>query len=126
MRALLALALLLSAGCGKKPEAGGPVVLRYLAAPDATGVGKEVARRFEAENPGVRVKIIEGPAATNTREDLYASSFMAGEDTYDLAYMDVVWVPKFAAQGWLRPLDGWFTPRLQKDFLPGPLEASRY
>jgi multiple sugar transport system substrate-binding protein len=126
VRVWLCAALLAAAACGKKPEAGGPVVLRYLSAPDATGATREVARRFEAENPGVRVKIIEGPAATNTREDLYASSFMAGEDTYDLAYMDVVWVPKFAAQGWLRPLDGWFSPELQKQFLPGPLEASRY
>lgn len=128
MRALVAglLALLVCAGCRKKEEAGGPIVLRYLAAPDPGGGAKEIARLFEKENPGVKVKVIEGPAATNTREDLYASSFMAQEDTYDLAYMDVVWVPKFAAQGWLRPLDAWFTPKMRKEFLAGDVEASTY
>lgn len=127
--AVLAIAgLLLSGGCRKAADrdAGGRVTLRYLANPDVGGFAKETIRRFEAENPGISVEMVEGPAATNTREDMYAASFMAKEDTYDLVYMDVAWVPKFAAQGWLRPLDEDFTPELQKDFLPGDLAGSRF
>lgn len=126
---LPALAVLLAAavsGCRKREAAGGPVVLRYLAAPEPGGALQEISRRFEASHPGIKIRIIEGPAATDTREDMYAASFMAGEDTYDLAYMDVAWVPKFASQGWLRPLDDRFPPSLRRKFLPGDMAGSIY
>ena len=51
---------------------------------------------------------------------------MAKEDTYDLVYADVAWLPKFTAQGWLRPLDDWFTPEMQGEFLPGDIAASKF
>lgn len=124
--AAAALALGTAAGCKKSSRATGAVVLRYLAAPDVGGSSKEIIRRFEALNPDIRVEMVEGPAASNTREDMYATAFMAGEGAYDMAYMDVVWMPKFAAQGWLRPLDDWFPPELRRDFLPGDIEGSQY
>jgi multiple sugar transport system substrate-binding protein len=122
------LAFLISfSGCGSSgTEDDGRIVLRYLAGPDIGGASAEVISRFEKENPGIKIEMVEGPAATNIRENMYSTSFMGGESTYDLAYMDVVWVPKFAAQGWLRPLDDWFTPEMQAEFLPGDVMGSTY
>ncbi len=134
LRAPVVLAVGLLASCGKKEEAPGgasapapgKTVVRYLAGPDVGGFSKEIIKNFEAANPDIKVEMVEGPAATNTREDMYATSFMAKEATYDLVYMDVAWMPKFAAQGWLRPLDDLFLEMDRLDFLPGDMEGSRY
>ncbi|MEK7288084.1 MAG: extracellular solute-binding protein, partial [Elusimicrobiota bacterium] len=101
-------------------------VVRYLANPDVGGFSKEIIKDFEAKNSDIRVEMVEGPSATNTREDMYAASFMAKEETYDLVYMDVAWLPKFAAQGWLSPLDDLFAKEDQDEFLPGDIAGSRY
>lgn len=121
-------ALLLAAvlACGKKEPADGRTVVRYLANPDVGGFSKVIIKQFEDKHPDIRVEMVEGPAATNTREDMYSTSFMAKEDTYDLVYMDVVWLPKFAAQGWLRPLDDYFTADERKKYLPGDIQGSLY
>ena len=120
------LALLPAAGCKKSSSASGKTVIRYLANPDVGGFAKEIIKQFEAAYPDLEVEMVEGPSSPNTREDMYAQSFMSKEDTYDLVYMDVVWMPKFAAQGWLKPLDEQFTADLQKDFLAGDIEGSKY
>lgn len=127
MRWIFAAALLLPLTSCRKPEgASGRTVIRFLANPDVGGFAKDIIARFEKENPDIEVEMVEGPSSTNTREDMYAASFMAEEDTYDLVYMDVVWMPKFAAQGWLRPLDEWFTPEAQREFLAGDIAGSKY
>ena len=128
-KALLLIVACLFTSFGCSPPSDGDdnrIVLRYLAGPDIGGASAEIIQQFEAENPGIKVEMVEGPAATNIRENMYSTSFMGEESTYDLAYMDVVWVPKFAAQGWLRPLDDWFTPAMQNDFLPGDVFGSTY
>ncbi|MFQ5654455.1 MAG: ABC transporter substrate-binding protein [Planctomycetota bacterium] len=117
---------MLASCTGGEPEAEGGTVLRFLHGPDIGGAVTEVIARFEGLHPEIDVEMIEGPAATNTREDMYATSFMGGEGTYDLVYMDVIWVPKFAARGWLRPLDDLFTPAMQDGFLPGDIAGSRF
>lgn len=123
----LFLALLLPIGCSKSDApTDGKIVLRYLAGPDIGGGAKENIARFEGLHPDIKVEMVEGPAATSTREDMYSTSFMGGESTYDLVYMDVIWVPKFAAMGWLMPLDDWFNTEAQKEFLPGGIAGSRY
>lgn len=123
--AAIAAAALLGA-CGRKTANDGKIVLRYLAAPDVGGFSKAIIERFERENPGVRVEMIEGPADSDTRANMYAASFMGEEDTYDLAYMDVVWVAKFASQSWLAPLDERVPKSLRADLLEGGVAAGTY
>lgn len=112
--------------CGKKQPADSRAVVRYLANPDVGGFSKVIIQKFEEAHPDIRVEMVEGPSAPNTREDMYSTSFMAKEDTYDLVYMDVVWLPKFAAQGWLRPLDDFFTIEERAKYLPGDIQGSIY
>ncbi len=86
-----------------------------------------IAEGFEREHPGVRVDLVEGPHATDLRENLYTASLLAGDPSFDLVYMDVTWTPKFAAAGWLRPLDDDFDTRVQRArFLDAALEAGVY
>lgn len=125
-RALFAALLLSSLACSRREPDDGKVHVRFLAAPDVGGFAKVLISRFEAAHPGIVVEMVEGTAATDARENMYSASFMAKESTYDLAYIDVAWLPKFAASGWLRPLDDRFTPELRAAFMPGDLEGSRY
>ncbi|MDX6770003.1 MAG: ABC transporter substrate-binding protein [Elusimicrobiota bacterium] len=114
------------AACGRSEPADGKVRVRYLASPDVGGFSKVIIERFEKANPGIKVEMIEGPSSGDARENMYSTAFMAEDDAYDLAYVDVAWLPKFAAQGWLRPLDDLLPPATAALFLPGDMEGSRY
>ena len=81
---------------------------------------------FEAQNPDIKLEMVEGPNATNLIEDLYTSSFLLGGSPYDLVYMDVVWLPKFAAAGWLMDLSDRVTDAELSDFLDADVAGSRY
>ncbi|MDY7013240.1 MAG: ABC transporter substrate-binding protein [Cyanobacteriota bacterium] len=82
--------------------------------------------KFEVENPDIHLEAIEGPNVTNQVEDLYTSSFLLGNSPYDLVYMDIVWVPKFAAAGWLRPLDDRVSEAELAQHLAGDIAGGTY
>ncbi len=123
--ATVLLAALLAA-CGRAEPDDGKVHIRYLANPDVGGFSKVIIERFEKANPGIKVDMIEGPSSGDARENMYSTAFMAKDDAYDLVYMDIAWLPKFAANGWLRPLDDLFTEKERAKFLNGDLEGSKY
>ena len=85
-----------------------------------------IVERFEEENPDIDLEIVEGPNATNLVEDLYTSAFLLGDSIYDIVYMDIVWTPKFAAAGWLEPLDDRVSDEELSAFLEGDIEGGRY
>lgn len=85
-----------------------------------------ILARFREKYPEINLEIIEAPNATNQLEDLYTSSFLLGKSPYDLVYMDVIWVSKFAAAGWLKPLNQWVIPENLREFLPKDIEAGIY
>ncbi len=121
---ILVIATLLTSGCSK--DGAGQIVLRFLDQPDNSAAWREIIGVFEASNPGVKVELVEGPTATDTRETMYSTALMSGDSVYDIVYMDVVWVPKFASRGWLLPLDEWFMPEQREAFLPGDIRGSIY
>src|SRR5260221_7854356 len=77
-----------------------------------------IASQFERDHPGVQVDLVEGPQSTDLRENIYTASLLAKDPTFDLVYMDVTWTAKFAAAGWLLPLDGFVSQAERTDFLP--------
>src|SRR5262252_6883691 len=85
-----------------------------------------IARSFERDHPGVHVDLVEGPQATDLRENIYTASLLARDPTFDLVYMDVTWTAKFAAAGWLVPLDPWVAPAERAAFLPAAMAAGEY
>jgi multiple sugar transport system substrate-binding protein len=101
-------------------EAG---VVSVLMEPDGTGVWRDLVERFERQNPTLRVEFVEGPPATNTREDMYSTAFLAGRGGFDVVYSDVVWVPKFAAAGWLMDLTDRISADDRQDFLPSDVRG---
>jgi len=87
---------------------------------------RPIVDRFAQTHPRARVELVEGPESTDLREDLYTASLLARDPTFDLVYMDVTWTAKFAAAGWLRPLDQLFTSAECESLLPAALAAGRF
>lgn len=121
--AALALGLVLAA-CGR-----GPAIetkrLSVLVPASERRMWGTIAASFQARG-GPPVELVEGPNGTDLRENLYTAALLARDDSFDLVYLDVTWTPKFAAAGWLLPLDEAFAPAEQSAFLPAALEAGRY
>jgi len=103
-----------------------PIVLTMLLQAPEVALWQSLGDRFEAEHPNIRFKFIEGPVSATLLEDLLTSAFLLGESPYDLVYMDVTWVPKFAAAGWLQDLSDRLTPEELAQFLTQDLEGGRY
>ncbi|MBW1953467.1 MAG: ABC transporter substrate-binding protein [Deltaproteobacteria bacterium] len=117
------LLLLIVSGCRPSSEA---VILRFMDRPDVGGAWEYLIQSFEQQHPGYRVNLIEGPNNTDTRESLYAMALLAQDPTYDLIFLDVTWLAKFAQAGWLLPLDDWVDPGILADLFPGDLKASKF
>jgi multiple sugar transport system substrate-binding protein len=100
--------------------------LSILMEPDGTGVWRKLISEFNRQIPDASVRLVEGPPATNAREDLYSTSFLSGESAFDIVYCDVIWVAKFAAAGWLRDLTGHLSTEDRADFLAAELKAGSY
>jgi len=96
-----------------------PIPVRLLMpAPLADAVAGPVAS-FNARHPGVRLTVIRGPLDTETLSDLAISSLLLGDAPFDLLLVDVSWLAKYAAAGWLMPLEGWFGPEQLAAMEPG-------
>jgi multiple sugar transport system substrate-binding protein len=108
------------------PVLSQPVVLTFLMNAPETPELRPLIQEFERQNPDIKLNMIEGPNASNLVEDLNTSAFLLGSSPYDLVHLDVVWVPKFAAAGWLLDL----TDRIPKSelakYLPGDVNGGMY
>ena len=83
---------------------------------DATS---ELVATFNREHPGIELSVTRGPLETEAMSDLAISSLLLGSSPYDLLLMDVTWTPKYAAAGWLEPLEGWLGDNALADLAPG-------
>src|SRR5437870_6408842 len=122
---LLLLSILLALSF-RPPRSVSRSELMVLMEPDGTGVFRDIIDRFNKTHPHATVRLVEGPPSTDTREDMYSTAFLAGGSGYDIVYCDVIWVPKFAAAGWLLDLTDRLSAADLADFLPADLDAGRY
>lgn len=83
---------------------------------DATA---QLVSDFNHKHPHIRLSVVRGPLETEALSDLAISSLLLGGSPYDLLLMDVTWTPKYAAAGWLEPLEGWLGENALADLAPG-------
>ncbi|WP_430540871.1 ABC transporter substrate-binding protein [Roseofilum halophilum] len=103
-----------------------PVTVRVLIqAIDATH-WQPLVTQFNQTHSDIQLEVVKGPNNTNLVEDLYTSAFLLGDSPYDLVYMDIVWVQKFAAARWLTDLSDRVTPEQLNVYLKGDIEGGRY
>ena len=75
-----------------------------MPAPFADATAPLVAA-FNREHRDLQIAVTRGPLDTEALSDLAISSLLLGDTPYDLLLMDVTWTPKYAAAGWLEPLE---------------------
>lgn len=124
MCAVLLLVLLSSFICA--PVGAEPITVSFLVAAFEVPVWQPLIADFEAQHPDIHIQVIEGPSTSNIVEDLYVSAFLLGNSPYDLVYMDITWVAKFAAAGWLQDLSARVTPEQTAQFVPGAWKGGKY
>jgi multiple sugar transport system substrate-binding protein len=100
-----------------------PVTITFLVRALEAEQMQFLVDEFEEQNPDIRIDVVAGPNASDTVEDLYTSSFLLGDSPYDLVYADIVWIPKFAAAGWLMDLSDRVSQEDLNDFLEADVEA---
>jgi len=91
-----------------------------MPAPFAEATADTVAA-FNRDHRRLRIAVARGPFETEAVSDLAISSLLLGDSPYDLLMMDVTWTAKYAAAGWLLPLDDW----LDGDPLAGVVAGAR-
>ena len=114
-----------------------------FAVPGGNGPGNEtpdweqLTKKFNNDNEG-KIKIGLNRSEPEQLKNNYSSSFKRSEKTkntdcqvkdihYDLVYTDIIWLPEFAYQNYLLPLDKHFKKEeLEKDFLQTEIEHGQY
>ncbi len=86
----------------------------------------EALARFTKAHPDISVVREIAPHSSTAYHDLLTQKLKNHDPTVDLFFMDVIWVPEFAAAGWALPLDLRFPPSEQDKFLPATITAGTY
>ncbi len=136
----LILLSLVVAACGQvTPLPGGPtptvtvppglpvvVTLAGRVDQDTLAFLDEQIAAFEAANPDVRVEILSTPRDAAERQEWFATRLQQRDRTVDILLLDETWLTRFAANGWLAPLDAY--ARLYgvrtDDFFPATVQAN--
>jgi multiple sugar transport system substrate-binding protein len=123
----IAMALVLFAtvlgACG---GSSGQAVLNWYINPDNGGQAELAAKCSAASNGAFRINTSTLPNdATSQREQL-VRRLAAKDASIDLMSLDPVFIPEFAAAGFLRPFDGADATELTAGVLPGPIASSTW
>lgn len=124
MKPLALTALFLTLLCRVVPA--GAAEIRFVTWRDNQGFLERLVRDFEAQNPDIKIAREVGPHSSTEFHDLVAQKFKNRDPEMDVFFMDVIWPAEFAAAGWALPLDRFFPPEEQKQFLPAAIRANIY
>ena len=95
-----------------------------MAAPFADAT-QDLVKQFNQEHRGViNLKVIRGPLETEAMSDLAISSLLLGKAPFDVLLMDVTWLPKYAAAGWMVPLEDYFNDNDINELATGAREGN--
>lgn len=105
-----------------KPLAG--ITLNLIDNPDGqTDSVKYLESQFEQET-GAKLNVEVVPA--EQVEPKITAAAAAGGTQYDVFAADIIFLPKYAAAGWIAPIDDKMTPELQADILPFAKQGTFY
>ena len=103
LAALLAALLLLWGGTAlARPHAVRVSVLMPAPFVDASA---PLVAEFNRRHADLQISLARGPLDTEAISDLAIGSLLLGSTPYDLLLMDVSWTARYAAAGWLVPLE---------------------
>jgi len=114
-------------GCTSREPAGPVLVMSGGSGPEEVHVQKQLAA-FRRVHPQIKVVYQSTPSSASARHTLFVTWLSSHSAEVDVLNLDVIWIPEFAAAGWILPLDGFLAqePLPLADFLPAGLACSRY
>jgi multiple sugar transport system substrate-binding protein len=123
--------LLFAAGCGRNRDEATDGAITTIVFKHSKLFGNADAfdallKRFEKENPGLRVKSETLPNSSDEQHQFYVINLQAQSRDFDVLALDVVWGAEFARAGWLKEIGPWFSPEAQSEFFRAPVEAVTY
>jgi len=108
-------------------SSGTHTVLRFVSwKPDHPHVWAEAIARFTKIHPTISVEREIAPHSSTAYHDLLSQKLKNGDRTVDLFFMDVIWIPEFAAAGWALPIQQHFPAGEQEKFIPATIKAGTY
>jgi multiple sugar transport system substrate-binding protein len=121
----VALVMLLSTlvACG---GSSGPATLNWYVNPDNGGQAELAAKCSAASNGAFRINTSTLPNDATAQREQLVRRLAAKDSSIDLMSLDPVFVPEFAAAGFLRPFDGADAADLTSGVLPGPITSSTW
>lgn len=122
--AVLLCVYLLSSRSGRTVPGTGRVTIRYMDHADHFGVTPEIHAAFEKKYPNIKLEYIRTPQGGADRmHDKLVTMLAAGDSSIDVFTIDVIWPPELASAGWLLPLNEWFSPEEQQQYIPAMIDA---
>ena len=98
---------------------GQPVTVRVLMPSPFVDATAPLVAGFNREHRDLQISVDRGPLDTEAMSDLAIGSLLLGSTPYDLLLMDVSWTARYAAAGWLVPLETWFGDDAQEFAIEG-------
>jgi multiple sugar transport system substrate-binding protein len=92
---------------------------------DTSGNQHESAKRFNAQDNGLKVDLIEFPESADEQRNQFIQRQRAKSGECDVFYSDVIWTAEFAAQKWLLDMTDYVEQR-KDEFIPSTLETIRF
>lgn len=81
-----------------------PTTLTVLIGEEDMSYWQPLIAQFEQENQRIKIELATGSKISNELEKEYVNYFQENK-YYDLVFLDLIWIAKFAEQGWLQNLD---------------------
>ncbi len=87
----------------------------------------DLVQQFNNDHHGkIKLQVTRGPLETEAVSDLAISSLLLGKSPFDALLIDVTWLPKYAAAGWLSPLDPWIDQQEIDSIAPGAMLGNNF
>ena len=110
-----------------EPPVTPPVTLSLLVLESEIPYWKPLTQEFHDKHPKINIKLT-GAETTDGIKEIYTTDFQQDSPNYDLVYMDIIWLPKFAKEERLRQLDDDRIAQavLKQDFLEQEVKLGQY
>lgn len=132
-RAVLTLALILTAGTGlsactgSDDAAGSGTELSFFVFNEPSGAFTEAAKKCTKESDGDYSIVFELlPNDADSQREQLVRRLGAEDSSIDIMGMDVIWTAEFANAGWIKPWDGKFEKQVTENVFDSVVEAASF
>jgi multiple sugar transport system substrate-binding protein len=99
--------------------------ITFCTGKDVSGSKTAGIKEFNAQNPGITVKLLEFPESADEQRNQFVQRQEARSSECDVFYSDVVWTAEFAIQDWLYDMTPYVEQR-RDDFIESTLATATY